>query len=113
MMFSLFQFGVGERILVDPTWIVALQAVGGASGNIICVHNVVAASAVAGLVGKEGAVIRKTLLPFAYYALMSGALGYGIVNIGNGLINPGFVIAAAIVSAFVFYIHKFNRTPAT
>ena len=55
-----FQFGVGERILVDPTWIVALQAVGGASGNIICVHNVVAASAVAGLIGREGAVIRKT-----------------------------------------------------
>ena len=33
MMFSLFQFGVGERILADPTWIVALQAVGGASGT--------------------------------------------------------------------------------
>ena len=72
MMFSLFQFGVGERILVDPTWIVALQAVGGASGNIICVHNVVAASAVAGLIGREGAVIRKTLIPFLYYALMTG-----------------------------------------
>ncbi len=111
MMFSLFQFGVGERILVDPTWVVALQAVGGASGNIICVHNVVAASAVAGLVGKEGAVIRKTLLPFAYYALMTGALGYGIVNVGNGLLNPGFIVAAAIVAAFVYHIHKFNRAP--
>ena len=85
MMFSLFQFGVGERILADPTWIVALQAVGGASGNIICVHNVVAASAVAGLIGKEGSVIRKTLLPFLYYALMTGALGYGIVNLSSGV----------------------------
>ena len=35
MMFSLFQFGVGERIGYDPLWIVALQAVGGAAGNII------------------------------------------------------------------------------
>ncbi len=51
MTFSLFQFGVGERIGVDPTWMVALQAVGGAAGNIICVHNVVAASAVVGLIG--------------------------------------------------------------
>jgi lactate permease len=109
MMFSLFQFGVGERILVDPTWIVALQAVGGASGNIICVHNVVAASAVAGLVGKEGAVIRKTLLPFTYYALFCGAIGYGIVNRDAGLVNIGFAIAAAIVALFVYFIFKFNR----
>lgn len=110
MMFSLFQFGVGERILADPTWIVALQAVGGASGNIICVHNVVAASAVAGLIGKEGAVIRKTLLPFCYYALITGSLGYGIVNISDGIFNPGFIIAAAIVAIMVYFIFKYNRS---
>tara|TARA_B100000408_G_scaffold134476_1_gene122546 strand:+ start:208 stop:717 length:510 start_codon:yes stop_codon:yes gene_type:complete len=110
MMFSLFQFGVGERILVDPTWIVALQAVGGASGNIICVHNVVAASAVAGLIGKEGAVIRKTLLPFCYYALMTGAIGYGIVNLSNGVLNAGFIVVAIIVTIFVYHIIKYNRT---
>jgi lactate permease len=79
MMFSSFQFEVGRQIGVDPTWVVALQAVGGAAGNTICVHNVVAASAVVGLVGKEGSVIRKTLIAFAYYALLTGALGYSIV----------------------------------
>ena len=63
MMFALFQYDVGMQIGVDATWIVALQAVGGAAGNMICVHNVVAASAVVGLVGKEGTVIRKTLIP--------------------------------------------------
>ncbi len=113
MMFSLFQFGVGERILADPTWIVALQAVGGASGNIICVHNVVAASAVAGLVGKEGAVIRKTLLPFFYYALMTGSIGYGIVNLANGVFNLGFLVALCIIAVIVFHIVKFNREGAT
>ena len=109
MMFSLFQFGVGERILADPTWIVALQAVGGASGNIICVHNVVAASAVAGLIGKEGSVIRKTLLPFLYYALMTGALGYGIVNLSSGVFNAGFAVMAAIVATMIYYIYKYNK----
>ena len=109
MMFSLFQFGVGERILADPTWIVALQAVGGASGNIICVHNVVAASAVAGLIGKEGSVIRKTLLPFLYYALMTGALGYGIVNLSSGVFNAGFAVVAAIVATMIYYIYKYNK----
>lgn len=80
MMFSSFQFNVGLRIGVDPMWIVALQAVGGAAGNTICVHNVVAASAVVGLVGREGTVIRKTLLVFFYYATVSGILGLLIVS---------------------------------
>jgi lactate permease len=98
MMFSLFQFDVGSRIGVEPTWIVALQAVGGAAGNTICVHNVVAASAVVGLIGKEGVVIRKTLWVFAYYALFSGSVGYAIVWTSiKGPWNAGTLIAAAIV----------------
>lgn len=82
MMFSLFQFGVGQKIGADPTWIVALQAVGGAAGNMICVHNVVAAGAVVGLVGREGAVIRKTIAPFLYYAFVAGLIGFTIVSSG-------------------------------
>jgi lactate permease len=72
MMFSLFQFNVGVDIGANPIWIVALQAIGGAAGNTICVHNVVAASAVVGLNGQEGAVIRKTAWVFLYYALAPG-----------------------------------------
>jgi lactate permease len=110
MMFSLFQFGVGERIGVDPTWIVALQAVGGAAGNIICVHNVVAASAVVGLTGKEGAVIRKTLLPFTYYALLPGALGYLIVWYPQkGILSVGSLIVLLLVTAVVYLIRRHGR----
>jgi lactate permease len=110
MMFSLFQFGVGERIGVDPTWIVALQAVGGAAGNMICVHNVVAASAVVGLTGKEGAVIRMTLVPFFYYALLPGALGYLIVWYPQkGVWNAGSVIALAIAVTAAYVIRRANR----
>lgn len=72
MMFSLFQFDVAQRIGANPVWIVALQAIGGAAGNTICVHNVVAASAVVGLTGREGTILRKTLLVFLYYALVPG-----------------------------------------
>jgi lactate permease len=107
MMFSLFQFDVGTRIGVDPTWIVALQAVGGAAGNTICVHNVVAASAVVGLVGKEGVIIRKTLIVFTYYALLSGALGYAIVwSATKGPINVGSVLATVIVVTAICTIAK-------
>ena len=98
MMFALFQFEVGQQIGVDPIWIVALQAVGGAAGNTICVHNVVAASAVVGLSGKEGTVIRKTLIVFTYYCLLAGAVGYSIVwSSRYGWWNVGTWIAAAVV----------------
>jgi lactate permease len=111
MMFSLFQFQVGLRIGVDPTWIVALQAVGGAAGNTICVHNVVAASAVVGLVGKEGEVIRKTLFVFTYYALFAGGLGYAIVWWSTtGPWNAGTFIVVAVVVLAVGFIFWHRRT---
>jgi lactate permease len=105
MMFALFQFGVGQRIGVDPTWIVALQAVGGAAGNVICVHNVVAASAVVGLLGREGLVIRRTLPVFIYYAIMAGTLGYALAWASmDGWANPGtllFGILALVIAAWI------------
>jgi lactate permease len=79
MMFALFQFGIAGRIGADPGWVVALQAVGGAAGNTICVHNVVAAAATVGLLGREGLVIRRTLLMFVFYTTLAGILGLAIV----------------------------------
>ncbi|MFA5535970.1 MAG: L-lactate permease [Bacillota bacterium] len=84
MMFSLFQFGVAERIMAAPAIIVALQAVGGAAGNMICVHNVVAASAVTGMLGREGDVIRMTLIPTAYYLTVAAVVGF--IFLGMGMI---------------------------
>jgi len=79
MTFSLFQFEVAQKIdlgLTAPLTIVALQAVGGAAGNMICVHNVVTASATVGLYGQEGTLIRKTLIPTAYYLFAAGLIGW-------------------------------------
>jgi lactate permease len=113
MMFSLFQHTVGGRIGVDPDWIVALQAVGGAAGNMICVHNVVAASAVVGLLGREGLILRKTMVPFLYYALFSAALGYAIVWApSRGLINMGSVIVATLVALVTVILWRVSRPAA-
>ncbi|WP_070121309.1 L-lactate permease [Bacillus marinisedimentorum] len=110
MMFSLFQYEVGTNIGVNAAWIVALQAVGGAAGNMICVHNVVAASSTVGLVGKEGDVIRKTLLPFTYYALFAGSLGYSIVWYADkGIFNLGTLVAVLIAAAAIFIIGTNNK----
>jgi len=70
---------------------------------------VVAASAVVGLVGKEGVVIRKTLLPFVYYAMLTGAIGYWIVwHVEKGVVNVGAIIALLIAASAVYIISS-NR----
>ena len=84
MMFSLFQFGVAAGIGISGSVVVALQAIGGAAGNMIAVPNVVAASATVGLSGCEGLLIRRVLLPLIYYVASAGILGL-IVVYGLGL----------------------------
>ena len=79
MMFSLFQFGVAVEIGISGAVVVALQAMGGAAGNMICVTNVVAASATVGLSGCEGLLIRRVLLPLTYYVAGAGILGLIVV----------------------------------
>ena len=75
LMFSLFQFGVATKLAMPTSFIVALQAVGAAAGNMIAIHNVVAASATVGFLGKEGMVLRKTIIPTLYYLIVVGILG--------------------------------------
>jgi lactate permease len=81
LMFSAFQYGVAERLAMSTVMIVALQAVGAAAGNMIAIHNVVAASATVGLLGKEGSTLRKTILPAIYYLLVVGVLGLIAVHV--------------------------------
>ncbi|MFD1912378.1 L-lactate permease [Halodurantibacterium flavum] len=100
MMFALFQFSTAQGIgleLAGITVVVALQAVGGAAGNMICVHNVVAASATVGLTDKEGDLIRKTLIPMAYYVVQAGLIGMAFIH--GGLWWLAAVIWAAAVIA--------------
>lgn len=82
MMFSYFQWSTASQIGLSTelaAQVVALQAIGGAAGNMISVHNVVAACAVVGLVNKEGYVIRKTLVAMTYYVVQAGFLGMAVI----------------------------------
>jgi len=75
LMFALFQYGVAVGAGLPVVLILALQAVGGAAGNMVTVHNVVAAGATVGLVGEEGSLIRITLIPMMIYLTVAGLLG--------------------------------------
>ena len=72
--FGGFQFTAAHELNLPSQIVVGAQAVGGAIGNLVAIHNVVAALATVGHVGEEGRVIRLNLIPLAYYAIVVGLL---------------------------------------
>ncbi|HHV64245.1 MAG TPA: L-lactate permease [Peptococcaceae bacterium] len=120
MTFALFQFKTAQLIVEGnpalapmwaewPVWVVALQAIGGAAGNIICIHNVVAAAAVVGFLGREGIVIRKTFLVFLYYALIPGSFGYSYLYWqSKGFLNLGTIIIILFYAALIYVLATNN-----
>ncbi len=106
MMFSLLQFATADSIGLDhmgAAIVVSLQAVGGAAGNMICVHNVVAAAATVGLLGKEGSLIRLALIPMTYYVLAAGALGMALVI---GGINIWYLVWILVIILSLTFMLK-------
>jgi len=87
MMLSQFQFEVASALSVSGAIMVALQAIGAAAGNMIAIHNVVAASATVGLLGQEGRTLRMTILPTIYYVLAIGAMGLAAIY-SFGITDP-------------------------
>jgi len=83
MMFSQFQFEAANALGISSALMVATQAVGAAAGNMVAIHNVVAASATVGLLGQEGATLRKTIIPTTYYILVSGIIALIAVYVLN------------------------------
>ncbi len=84
MLFGNFQWGVADALNFSPLGhyvILAAQAAGGAMGNMICIHNIVAACAVLGMIGHEGSILRRTFLPFVIYGIPVGLVaGYLIAS---------------------------------
>ena len=74
LMMAQFQYDTAQLIGVSSAMLIAAQAVGAAAGNMIAIHNIVAASATVGLLGREGQTIRMTIIPTVYYLVMAGLI---------------------------------------
>ena len=86
LMFANFQWDMATKLSLNHEIVVAAQAVGGAMGNMVCVHNIVAACAVVGLAGREGEVLKKTFKPFIFYGVIVGIICW--VLLGSNPIIP-------------------------
>jgi len=77
MLFASLQYETAVLVKLSPVIVLALQNIGGAAGNMICINNVVAVCATTGVVDVEGRIIRINLLPcFAYCVLVVLVLGF-------------------------------------
>ena len=111
LTFAQFQFSTGNAIGVNPEQVVAAQAVGGAGGNPIAIHNIVAASATVGLLGREGDLLRKTILVTLYYCIAAGCVSF-IFIYGFGL-NLGTIMLVLLILALALIVRWMLRQKAT
>ena len=72
IMFGAFQYSTAIESGLKVYLVLALQALGGAAGNMICIHNVVAVLSTVGLIGKEGQIIKNNVLISVTYGLLAG-----------------------------------------
>ena len=75
LLFAEFQYATANQLGISHLIVVSLQVVGGAMGNMVCIHNIVAASATVGLAGLEGVLIRRNSMPMLVYGLIVGIIG--------------------------------------
>jgi lactate permease len=69
------QASIAEMTHLPLILVLALQMVGAAAGNIIAIHNVVAASTVVGLAHREGLIMRRLIMATMGYVGMAVVIG--------------------------------------
>ena len=84
-LFSNLQFNTATVLELPTIFIISMQCVGAAVGNMVCINNAVAASATIGTSGREGKLIRTNVIPMLIYTLITVAIFYIVIALG---INP-------------------------
>lgn len=73
-LFTNLQYDTATALNVAPVFAVAMQCVGAAVGNMVCINNAVAASATIGTTGREGKLIKLNATPMVIYTLVTVAI---------------------------------------
>jgi lactate permease len=85
LMFNPMHLEACKQLGINIVTVAAGQNTGGAIGNMICPNNVVAVAAVVGLIGKEGDIMRRTIIPslifFVFYSIIAMLYTYVIFPI--------------------------------
>jgi lactate permease len=74
LTFGSIQNELALELGLDRTTILAMQSVGGAMGNMVCVNNIVAVASVLGLRNQEGCMITRTVWSMLVYGILVGVV---------------------------------------
>lgn len=80
-LFSNLQYDTALVLALPTTYVIAMQCVGSAIGNMVCVNNAVAASATIGTTGKEGKLIKMNVIPMAIYLVVTALIFFIAVHV--------------------------------
>jgi len=75
LTFGPIQDSIASRLGLERTTLLALQSVGGAMGNMVAIHNIIAVCSVLGLGHQEGTILRRTIGPMLLYGLVPAVIG--------------------------------------
>ena len=75
-LFSNLQYNTATVLELPTVFVVSMQCVGAAIGNMVCINNAVAASATIGTTGKEGKLIKINAIPMLIYSLATATFFY-------------------------------------
>ncbi len=70
ILFGPLQYQTASMLKLNEASIIALQMAGGAIGNMVCIHNVVAVASTTNAFGEEGRIISRNILPCAIYVVL-------------------------------------------
>ncbi|MEE0946668.1 MAG: L-lactate permease [Acutalibacteraceae bacterium] len=75
-LFTNLQYNTALVLDLPAVYIISMQCVGAAVGNMVCINNAVAASATIGITGKEGKLIKTNIIPMLIYAVVTIVVFY-------------------------------------
>ena len=79
LTFGSVQLSTAETTGLSVALILALQSVGGAMGNMVCINNIVAVNSVLGIENQEGAIIKKTVVPMFIYGVIAAVVALTVI----------------------------------
>lgn len=79
LTFGAVQYSVANATGISVPLILALQSVGGAMGNMVCINNIIAVCSVLGIDKAEGRIIKTTAVPMFIYGVIAALVAYLVI----------------------------------
>ena len=83
LMFGPVQDSLAKTLDINRTTLLSLQSVGGAMGNMVCIHNIVAVCSILGLSHQEGTILKRTFLPMLIYGVVANVVFWIFLTTGG------------------------------